>query len=189
METTIEGKTWANPREILSKVYGLVNQKIRSHELGMGDVFYFPELAQDLKTNHYYLNQHHLLPDHFKIVPDPTKKHGFSIHFHVEELPSEDKYRELEIQKNNNFTFQRNLLLRGLQEKAKEFYEQWISQNPQCNACQKTENETPLVIFFEDFDLEEELDHQIDLFPKSVFRSAVAYNFEESGLVQLQYRE
>ena len=100
-------------------------------------------------------------------------------------MPSEDKYRELEIQKNDNFTFQRNLLLRALQEKTKEFYEQWINQNPQCNACQKTENETPLVIFFEDFDLEEELDHQIDLFPKSVFRSAVAYNFEESGLVQL----
>jgi hypothetical protein len=185
---SFSGKIWPNPNDLIPKIYAKMASELKSHRISYGQEFEYPELAQALRENHYYLRANRISPDYFLIKKDPHHPGGFVILLYSAKFPSPEKTREIQVQKNDNYPFKKALLLDALNKFLEKRKQKLLQNEKKCEKCGVTKNNRiSLDLIIENFDLEDRLEELLPDHPKSQLYGAVKYNYEESDKISLSY--
>ena len=102
------------------------------NEISYGDEFTSAGLADYLATNHFYLSNKSIRPDYFKLLGENGNP---KILMHIEDLPSSNKMRTLDIWNKLDFYNYKTLLERAILQYLSKLEIQFHKSKKECDKC------------------------------------------------------
>jgi hypothetical protein len=183
MPYTITGKDWDSADDAVRGAYQRVGREIQAGKILFKEAFAYPELAKEMRQNHYYLREKNWTPDHFMAEPRTNGRGGVIILAHLSQLTSENKYREVAIQRNFNKSFQKALLIDGLKTQFEQTAAQQRNNVQACENCGKPRGRAGFKSFIPSFDFDKEIPALLNRFSWGILESAFQYDFAQSDKI------